>query len=267
MSLQVTTSQGELSIHSLRCLLEEHHSALIQRIALQQAQFAVEIDAKIDARVSERSADFKSDLESFRASMLSAVASSTQSAIDIMMENLSERVTAAVKTEVAALDDKFRALLDNSSSVHSGSQMSAPSSCLSQSSQQSEHSTLGLGSRRQIWQCPVCQFDLKHEKSFHDHLALLLSRVHELPVVHGKRRQKKLKKCIFNIDRPEHSLLLRPWADTHPNFWSQAHEFVRHLLLMLKPGSEHATRDNNPRHALIFRWIDDCRNGVFKPSN
>jgi hypothetical protein len=90
--------------------------------------------------------------------MIEAVAASTQSAFDTMSSNLSERMTTTVKAEVSALDVKFRALLDSSSSVHSGSQ------ALSLSSQQSARSTLDSGNR-QVWRCPVCQFPLKHEKS------------------------------------------------------------------------------------------------------
>lgn len=259
MSQQVTTTQGELTADSLRCILQEHHAALVSQFSLQQARFSDEVDAKIDAKVRERIAVFKMDEESFKASMIEAVAASTQSAFDTMSSNLSERMTTTVKAEVSALDVKFRALLDSSSSVHSGSQ------ALSLSSQQSARSTLDSGNR-QVWRCPVCQFPLKHEKSFHDHMLLLQSRIHEMPVVHGKRRSKKVKKCLFNIERPELQLLLQPWADTEPTFWSQAHEFVRHLLCMLKPGTEQATHNDNPRHVAVFQWIDDCRNGVFKPN-
>jgi C4-type Zn-finger protein len=260
MSHQGTSSLADSHIDLFRSLLEQHQSALVQRIASQQAQFTMDIDARIDAKINARSAEFKLDMDSFRASMISEVASCTQSAIENMMDQFSDRVSIAVKSEVESLDEKFQTLLDNSSSVHSGSQTSTLSACVSYSSAQSEP-------RSQKWQCPVCQFDLKHEKSFYDHFALLMSRVHELPVTRGRRRQQKLKKCIFNIDRPEHTLLLQPWAATQPNFWCQAREFVRCLLLMLKPGSEYATRDDNPRHASVFRWIDECRTGVFKPSN
>jgi hypothetical protein len=268
MSHQGTSSLTDSHIDLFRSLLEEHQSALVQRIASQQAQFSVDIDARIDAKINAHSAEFKSDMDSFRASMVSEVASCTQSAIENMMDQLSDRVSLAVKSEVESLDEKFQTLLDNSSSVHSGSHTSTLSACVSHSSAQSEQFTLGgCVPRRQKWQCPVCQVDLKHEKSFFDHLSLLMSRVHELPVARGRRCQKKLKKCIFNIERPEHTLLLQPWAATQPNFWCQAREFVRCLLLMLKPGSEYATRDDNPRHASVFRWIDECRTGVFKPSN
>ena len=256
----MTTSQGELTADSLRCILQEHQTAIMSQIALQQARFSDEVDAKIDAKVSERIAVFKMDEESFKASMIKAVAASTQTAFATMSADLSERVTSTVKAEVSALDVKFRALLDSSSSVHSGSQ------ALSLSSQQSARSTSDSRNSRQVWRCPVCQFPLKHEKSFHDHLVLLQSRVHEMPVVYGRRRSQKVKKCLFNIERPELHLLLQPWADSHPTFWSQAHEFVRHLLCMLKPGTEQAIQDDNPRHEIVFQWIDNCRNGVFKPN-
>ena len=226
--MSLDTAQGEATVHSFKSMLQEHFLMVVQHMEQQQVHISKEIDAKMQA-------------------------------VSIQM---TATVTAAVQTEVAALDSKFRALLDNSSSVHSGSQLSSVSSCPSHVSALTQSVS---GINRQHWLCPVCQTPLKHEKSFYDHLALLLSRVHELPVISGKRRKPKFKKCLFNIERPDHVALLQPWASAHPTFWSQAHEFVRFLLMMLKPGSEHATSDDNPRHAVVFKWVDDCRSGVFVP--
>ena len=89
--MSLDAAQGEATVHSFNSMLQEHFLMVVQHMAQQQVLISQEMDAKMKA----------------------------------MSVQMTATVTAAVQTEVAVLDRKFRALLDNSSSVHSGSQLSS----------------------------------------------------------------------------------------------------------------------------------------------
>ena len=245
-------------------------------MATQQANFVFDVNARIDARIDDHMASLKAEMTAMKGSMVAEVSASTQSALTALTVQMTHSMSVAVQAEVSGLEKKFAGMLDNSSSIHSGSQQTA-ASALSIVSQHSANShERGGGAARAVvpdhdgcsqqWICPICLFPLKHEKSFYDHFSLLQSRVHQLPgVVAGKRRQKKVKKCLWDIDNPDHNALLIPWDRPNLNFWNKAHLFGTALLKLLKPGTPDATHDDNPRHAVVFSWLEECRNGVFVP--
>lgn len=260
--------QVELSSDGLRSLLSEHAHMIITQMASHQANFIHDVNARIDSRIDDRMAAFKAEMIAMKGDMVAEVTASTQAA----MSALNSQLSVSISAEVAGLESRFAGMLDNSSSAHSGSHQTAASAS-STASAAPEHGRCIAGDRAaeprpQQWICPVCDFPLKHEKSFYDHITLLQSRVHLLPGAtgSGRRRRQKGKTCVWDVTDPHHLALVAPWARVNLSFWNQATLFGATLLKMLKPGTGVATQfTGNPRYEGIFAFIADCRTGAFVP--
>ena len=270
--------QVELSSDGLRSLLSEHAHMIITQMASQQANFIHDVNARIDSQIDDRMAAFKAEMIAMKGDMVAEVTASTQAA----MSALNSQLSLSISAEVAGLESRFAGMLDNSNSANSGSQQTAASasgshqttaSASSTASAAPEHGRCIAGDRAaehrpQQWICPVCNFPLKHEKSFYDHITLLQSRVHLLPGAtgSGRRRRQKGKTCVWDVTDPHHLALVAPWARVNLSFWNQATLFGATLLKMLKPGTGVATQFiGNPRYEGIFAFIAACRTGAFVP--
>jgi hypothetical protein len=92
-----------------------------------------------------------------------------------------------------------------------------------------------------------------------------MTRLHELPVHRAGPKRIKRKKCLFDITNPEHSAILRPWYREGECYWDQVTAFMTALFSRVHPGSPLALLDNNPNHALVYDWLQQCRQGTFQP--
>jgi len=257
--------QGDFSTDGFRLMLHEHAQMILTQMASQQSTLVHDVNARIDSQIDVHMAALRAEMITMKGDMVAQMTASTQSAISALNSQLSGNISA----EVSSLESKFVKMLDNSSSVNSGSHLTTASA----SSAASAVSDCGPGnvgdraaeSHHQQWRCPICDYPLKHEKSFYDHIVLLQSRVHVLPGA-GRRHRQKGKKCLWDVTDDDHQALVAPWARVNLTFWNQASLFCAALIRMLKPGTGVATQHaDNPRHAHVIAFIAECRSGVFVP--
>jgi hypothetical protein len=220
------------------------------------------VTATIDAKLLSHREVIAANFENMRATMIAEALESSKIVVNIEMGNL---------------ERKFTAMMDSSSSTHSNLSQQLLSSGCSTASQNSlgssvssEHlqSCSGSMGGATAWVCPFCLTPLKHEKSFHDHMALLLTRVHEIPTVKITKKgvSKVDNRCLFNIDNPSHRQLVEPWKKEGLTFWNQARYFMDALMSRLHPGiMPQAISESNPNYDPVFKFIQDCRSGAFVP--
>jgi hypothetical protein len=257
----------ELSTDGLRSLLSEHTQMILTQMASHQAEFIHDVNVRIDSRIDSHMAALKAEMIAMKADMVAEMSASTQAS----MVALNSQLSVSISAEVSGLERRFAGMLDNSSSAHSGSHHTAASASSTSSAVQ-DHGLDSFGDQaaephHQQWNCPVCDFPLKHEKSFHDHISLLQSRVHVLPgVSSARRRRQKGKKCLWDVTNPNHLALVAPWARVNLTFWNQASLFCAALIRMLRPGTGVSTQYiGNPRHQDVFAFIAECRSGAHVP--
>jgi len=258
-----------LNTARFRSMLQEHSANIMTHINAQQSKFIEVVTASIDAKFEQHRELLQANFENMRVTVVSEALEKTKCVFSSMADDLNANITAAVHIEVSNLERKVTAMIESGSSAHSsGSQQlsSSGSSAVSSTSKDSIGSNeCALGGK--CWVCPFCRAPLKHEKSFHDHMTLLLSRVHELPVVKVNKKgvRKGDNRCLFNIDNPLHHAVLSPWNRDDLSFWHKAEYFMHELMSRLHPGFPQAISDSNPNYDIVFKFIDECRTGVFVP--
>lgn len=266
------------NIAKLRNMLHEHSVNIMSQMHQDHIRLVQVVNASIDSKLERHLASVKENIATVRADMISQAVDAAKCEFVKMAQELNASMSATVRSEVSGLDRKFSAMFDNDTSAHSngsqhlssedgGSQhvSSSASSAVSSRSHASNGSS-GVVSVRP-WVCPICKTPLKHEKSFTDHMMLLSSRVHELPVVKTTRGgiTKVDKRCLFNIENPSHHEVVSPWNREGLSFWNQAGQFMRELMSRLHPGNTETSPDSSLHYNAVFGFIDDCRNGKFVP--
>jgi hypothetical protein len=216
-------------------------------------------------------------LESRLESKLEQSLQSTRSDLLANSEAMQEQIERKI-------DAKFAHLLDQSSS-NTGSQNTGVSGIMGRLSALSTHppgpgsSELGTWAQSshireavEKWNCPFCNKPLKHEKSYYEHLVLLRSRVHVLPVQStavfsaGRRRKKtQPPRCLFDIGNARHTVMLNCWSGVEENMWARCTLFLNDLIKRLNPGGPHALSPQNPRRPMILLFVESCRRNEYKP--
>lgn len=258
-----------LNTARFRSMLQEHSVNIMSQINAQQSKFIEVVTASIDAKFEQHRELLQANFENMRVTVVAEALEQTKCVVSSIADDLNANLTAAVHMEVSNLERKVTAMIESGSTAYSsGSQQlsSSGSSAVSSTSKDSVGSNeFALGGRS--WVCPFCRAPLKHEKSFHDHMTLLLSRVHELPVVRVNKKgvRKADNRCLFNIDNPLHHAVLSPWNRDGLSFWHKAEYFMHELMSRLHPGFPQAISESNPNYDIVFKFIDECRNGVFVP--
>ena len=249
----------------LRVLLDEYSVKLVQQNNSLHDALMESVSSKISQQVQTQFSELK-------ASLLSDVTQNTKAMVSEAISQVSETLTATVREEVSKLDDKVTTQLNMlsggcSKCASSGSNSQASlTSCSSGSCAHDSHHGDTVEVRVQKWPCPFCPAILKHEHSFYDHITTLMTRLHELPVHSAGPKRIKRKKCLFDITNPEHSAILRPWYREGVSYWDQVTAFMTALFSRVHPGSPCALLDNNPNHALVYDWLQQCRLGTFQPA-
>jgi hypothetical protein len=262
----------------LRKLLQEHSVNIMTDMHNQHVHLVEVMNASIDSKLDRHMAYVKENLAAVRAEMISEAVDAAKCVFVNMAHELNISMAATVRSEVSGLEKKvYSAMLGNIhsnssisgsqklSSSDSGSQRLSSSACSSVSSKSSaSNSSRGVVSVRP-WICPFCNVPLKHEKSFTDHMMLLSSRVHELPVVKVTRGGviKSDKRCLFNFENSFHQAVVRPWSRDGLTFWDMAGLFMSELISRLHAGNSSTSSDSEVRHDTIFGFIDDCCSGKF----
>jgi hypothetical protein len=248
----------------VRVLLDEYSLRVVQQNALLHNALMDSVNSKISQQVQIQFSELKN-------SLVAEFTQNTKAMVSEAMSQVSETLTATVREEVSKLDDKVSTQLNMLSggcskcpSSGSSSQVSL-TSCSSGSCAHDSHHGDTVEVRVQKWPCPFCPAILKHEHSFYDHISTLMTRLHELPVHRAGPKRIKRKKCLFDITNPEHSAILRPWYREGECYWDQVTAFMTALFSRVHPGSPLALLDNNPNHALVYDWLQQCRQGTFQP--
>ena len=269
-----------LSEIKLRKLLKEHSVNIRTELQTQHVHLVQVMNASIDSKLDQHMAIVKENLAAVRADMIAEAVDAAKSAFVNMALELNISMAATVRSEVSGLEKKvYSAMLGNmqGNSSNGGSQKLSSSDSGSQRLSSSASSTVSSkssgsnGSSDVVsvrpWICPFCAFPLKHEKSFTDHMMLLSSRVHELPVVKVARGgvMKSDKRCLFNFENSFHRAVVCPWNRDGLTFWDMAGLFMSELIARLHHGNSSTSSDSEVRHDTIFGFIEDCRSGKFVP--
>lgn len=269
-----------ISETKLRKLLQEHSVNIMTNLHNQHVHLVQVMNASIDSKLDRHMAYVKENFAAVRADMISEAVDAAKCVFVNMARELNISMAATVRSEVSGLEKKVYSAMFGDGQSHSsngGSQkLSSPDNgsqhlSSSASSTASFKSSASNGSSGVVsvrpWICPFCTVPLKHEKSFTDHMMLLSSRVHELPVVKVARGGviKSDKRCLFNIENGFHQAVVRPWHRDGLTFWDMAGLFMSELISRLHAGNSSTSSDSEVRHDTIFGFIDDCRSGKFVP--